>query len=595
MKILFLFQRYITGILLSVVCFSMNGFGQSTLTLNIDQAVNVIPKEMYGVLMERLARCVNGGLYVGKSSTILNINGMRTDIVRGFKEAGVGSILYPGGCAGNGYNWQPTNPSNDLGTDQYMELCDSVGCPPYLCGRPTAGDATSNLNWVTYINNNASHPNWVLKYFKIGNEVWGCGGSQTEATYRSNYTANYNVLNNPVNGKKLFLVAGTDLIGKNAWLDTMLKYNAAKIDGIEVHDYLYFPDTYPCITFTDDQYWDIVNRAGDGQMAPRITEIKRIMDKYDPGKRIKIMEDEWGDWLMDIGVDGWMQQITVMDALSTGITLHVLMQNSDRILVASLAQAINVIHSLFLTRQSDGVLVKTPAFYVYKMFIPHHTANAKHVPGTLTSEKITGGGKTMSVISSVASVDESGNLNVSFTNVDPANTKTVKVTINGGSSAYSVKTAQVVTGPAKNSYNDFGKAETVNIQTLSSSNYSLSGKTLSVTLPSKSISMVVLTPSPCVGPGCTGTIGTGETLQHAAPTFSVTARPNGALLVTSRSASKKPVTISLYNANGRSISTTLQEGSGILTLGNDYRSNGVFILKITGDGINLSKRVAMIR
>jgi alpha-L-arabinofuranosidase len=74
------------------------------------------------------------------------------------------------------------------------------------------------------------------------------------------------------------------------------------------------------------------------------------------------------------------------------------------------------------------------------------------------------------------------------------NSRTIQITLSGGKSAYDVTTAQVVTGPAKDSYNDFGKAETVNIQAFDPSKCSLSGKTLQVTLPPKSVAMVVLTP-----------------------------------------------------------------------------------------------------
>jgi alpha-L-arabinofuranosidase len=58
-----------------------------------------------------------------------------------------------------------------------------------------------------------------------------------------------------------------------------------------------------------------------------------------------------------------------------------------------------------------------------------------------------------------------------------------------------VSAAQVITGPAKDSYNDYAQTERVNIQTLGASNCSISGKTLQVTLPSKSVVMLVLTPT----------------------------------------------------------------------------------------------------
>ena len=58
-----------------------------------------------------------------------------------------------------------------------------------------------------------------------------------------------------------------------------------------------------------------------------------------------------------------------------------------------------------------------------------------------------------------------------------------------------MSTAQVITGPAKDCYNDFAKTETVNIQPLAASSCTISGTSLRVTLPSKSVVMLVLTPT----------------------------------------------------------------------------------------------------
>ena len=469
----------------------------NTLTVNADTAKDVVNSGIFGLLMERLGKNWNGGIFVGTSSSIANTNGMRNDVIDAFKEAGVGMIEWPGGCAAGSYNWSSNkNPSNDVGTDRYMQLCSLLGIPPIIAGPGTSAAAANNLAWVQYINNNTSHTDWTLNHFKIGNEVWGCGGNQDEATYEANYNANYAMLSTPVNGKKLNIIAGTDLIGRWPWLDTMLKNIGSKIDGIEIHDYIYHPDDIPNVGFTDAQYYNIVNAANKGQIGPRIDQIVTYLDKYDSAKRIKIYEDEWGDWLQNFTAsDDWLQQGTLMDAISSAETLHLFMQHADRYAMAGLAQGINVIHSLLLTRSSDSALVKTPTFYVFKMFLPHHRANAKWAPNTLTSENISGNGQTFPVLSAGSTVDDQGRINISLANVDLVNTRTIKVTVNSSKSAYAVTTAQVVTGPAKDSYNDYAVTEKVNIQALGGSSCSISGKTLQVTLPAKSVVMLVLTPS----------------------------------------------------------------------------------------------------
>ncbi len=472
------------------------GTAANTLAVNVDSAQQAIHKEIYGVLLERLGRGITGGLYVGTSSAIPNTNGMRNDIIQGFKDAGVGTIQWPGGCAANNYNWSPPNPASDMGTDRFMELCTLTGAEPYITGRPNASNAASNLQWLTYLNNNANHPEWNVKYFKVGNEVWGCGGNKTQATYQADYTANYNVLSAPINGKRPALVIGTDLIGNNAWLETMLKNIPTQFDGIEIHDYIYFPEDIPSVGFTDDQYYNVIHRANRGQIGPRIDQLRALLDKYDPDKRIKIYEGEWGDWLdaFNNSQDTWMQQITVMDAISSAEHLHLFMQNADRIKMAGMAQPINVIHSMFLTRQSDGVLVKTPVFYLWKMFLPHHTANAKWAPNTLVTETVKGNNTNIPVISAGTTVDDQGRVNISLANVDLTAERTVQITLSSGKASYSVASAQVVTGPAKDTYNDFGQAERVNIQPLPAASCGVSGKSVRVTLPAKSVTMLILTP-----------------------------------------------------------------------------------------------------
>ena len=216
------------------------------------------------------------------------------------------------------------------------------------------------------------------------------------------------------------------------------------------------PDDIPNVGFTDAQYYNVVNAANKGQIGPRIDQAVSYLDKYDAAKRIKIYEDEWGDWLQNFTAsDGWLQQGTLMDAISSAETLHLFMQHADRYAMAGLAQGINVIHSLLLTRSTDSALVKTPTFYVFKMFLPHHRSNAKWAPNTLTSENITRQRPDLPGAVRRHQVDDQGRVNISLANVDLVNTRTIKVTINSGKTAYAVTTAQVITGPAKDSYNDY--------------------------------------------------------------------------------------------------------------------------------------------
>ncbi|HTV18755.1 MAG TPA: alpha-L-arabinofuranosidase C-terminal domain-containing protein [Polyangiaceae bacterium] len=491
---------------------SIGGVAPNTLSVAVNEPATVIPKEIFGVLLEILGNNINNGIFVGPTSGIPNTRGIRNDIIEGFKEAGVGAMQWPGGCAANNYNWEPNlNPINTMGTDAFMELTQLVGAEPYLVGRPGDQFADSNRRWVEYINDNPEHPEWKLQYFKVGNEVWGCGGNLGHeaaglATYTTWYDANYAALSPPINGKDLFLVgatAGIWTVNPNTdnWLTLMSQPNGivARMDGIEIHDYLYFPDgsgtPIPNVGFSEDQYYNIVNRANAGQIAPRLRDIDSILDRSDPEGRVKVMLDEWGDWLVEFDPsDTWLQKGTLMDAISAGIHLNVFMEHADRVLMAGLAQSTNVIHSLFLTNTASGGtdLVKTPTFYVFKLYLPHHVNGATWVPHTLTSETLNGNGQSIAALSAGTTVDASGGVNVSLVNVDLVNSRTIDVTLDSEWAAYGVSSAQVITGAQKDTYNDFGQPEAVNIQPLDAAAVQACGRKVSVTIPAKSVAMLRL-------------------------------------------------------------------------------------------------------
>jgi alpha-N-arabinofuranosidase len=248
------------------------------------------------------------------------------------------------------------------------------------------------------------------------------------------------------------------------------------------------------VGFTDGQYYKIVDDANRGQVGPQIERAIQTLDRLDPNKTIKIYNDEWGNWLRPLNpaTDPWLQQNTVMDAVSAAESLHIFIAHADRLAMAGLSQGLNVLQSLMLTRNADDALVKTPTFYVFKMFLPHHRANAKSTPNTLNSETISANAKLFPVLSSTATVNDLGQINVSLVNVDLVNTREIGISLTSSYPGYVVRKAEVLTGPAKDSYNDFAEFPTVTIQTLPTENYQLCGKKLKVTVPSKSVVLLTL-------------------------------------------------------------------------------------------------------
>ena len=76
-------------VILSLLLFStVSLFAQekASIVLNVDQAKDVINKNIYGHFSEHLGHCIYGGYWVGEDSPIPNTRGIRNDVVEALKE-----------------------------------------------------------------------------------------------------------------------------------------------------------------------------------------------------------------------------------------------------------------------------------------------------------------------------------------------------------------------------------------------------------------------------------------------------------------------------------------------------------------------------
>ncbi len=100
------------------------------------------------------------------------------------------------------------------------------------------------------------------------------------------------------------------------------------------------------------------------------------MDRYDPDNTKGIVIDEWGNWFqVEPGTNpGFLyQQNTLRDAITAAIHLNIFNQHADRVIVANLAQVINVLQSVILTKEDQMIL--TPTYHVFRMFRVHQEAS----------------------------------------------------------------------------------------------------------------------------------------------------------------------------------------------------------------------------
>ncbi len=494
-------DNYSTWIFPVVVCFITAAFSQNNLTLSIDKAADTIRKDIYGALLEDWGRDIYGGLYVGTTSNIPNTNGMRNDIIRYLKEIDIGVLQFPGGCKAEVYHWKngigekSSRPggekTNGMGTDEYFQLCQLVGCAPFIQVNCKEGTPSEMKAWLNYIHTN--YPN-KLKYLGIGNEPWGgCYAGISVSDYITKwYNPFIAAIPEDFNGKIVRVIAAgyTDQSTTDfSWTETVLKNAVGKAEGLSWHYYTTMSWTEgekgSSINFTETDYYNILDRAY--AMEKQAKRVMEIMDRFDPEGTIGLQPDEWGAWYDQIPNMGQSyQQSTVRDALITAQHFNFFNNNCKRIRMSQSAQPVNVIHSLFLTHPTSGALIKTPTFYVYKLYVPHH--NSLLVPSTLTCGKV----KNLNVLTASASIDGSGRLHISIANIHATSQQSLSITLNGGN--YKDISGNIVTGPSITSYNDYNTDEKVNIQPFASSNYSLNVNTVNVNIPAHSVVMLELTP-----------------------------------------------------------------------------------------------------
>ncbi|TAH01703.1 MAG: alpha-N-arabinofuranosidase, partial [Sphingobacteriales bacterium] len=169
-------------------------------------------------------------------------------------------------------------------------------------------------------------------------------------------------------------------------------------------------------------------------------------------KKVALVVDEWGGWYeVEPGTNpGFLyQQNTMRDAMIAGVTLNIFHNHADRVRMANLAQAVNVLQAVILTNKEKMIL--TPTYHVMEMYNVHQ--DAVMLPLQLQSNDYVVGSEKLKAVSASASKDKNGVTHISLVNIDAA--KTQEVTVNLGSLKSSSVTGRILTSKNLQDYNSF--------------------------------------------------------------------------------------------------------------------------------------------
>ncbi|MDR2085942.1 MAG: alpha-N-arabinofuranosidase [Dysgonamonadaceae bacterium] len=489
---------------------------QNKLVVNADPVKTTISRHIYGHFSEHLGHCIYGGYWVGEDSPVPNTRGIRNDVVKALKEIQIPNLRWPGGCFADEYHWmdgigpRAQRPKmvnthwggvvedNSFGTHEFLDLCEQLGCEPYISGNLGSGSVEEMSKWVEYITfdgespmanlrrQNGRNEPWKVKFWGVGNESWGCGGNMTPDHYADLYRRYATYCRNYGDNRLYKIACGANEADYN-WTETVMKNVGGRMQGLSLHYYTIPTGNWgnkgSATRFDESEYFNTLARTLF--MEELLTKHSTIMDRYDPQKRIGLITDEWGIWTnVEPGTNpGFLyQQNTLRDAILAAVNLNIFNAHADRVKMANIAQTVNVLQALILTENEKMLL--TPTYWVYHLYKVHQDATL--LPLSLACNKYELNGKQLDAISASASKDNSGKIHITLVNIDPNKTQQIETELRG-TTATKVS-GKILTAGKINDYNSFDNPNTVEVTDFKGAK--LSGGKLNIALPAKSVVLI---------------------------------------------------------------------------------------------------------
>lgn len=493
------------------------------LTIHADRSGPIINRDIFGQFAEHLGHGIYDGVWVGRSSSIPNVRGIRSDVVKALRALKTPVVRWPGGCFAEEYHWrQGVGPvdkrsstinsnwgdaiePNTFGTDEFMDFVSQIGSEAYITVNVASGSPQEAAEWLDYMTAdkpttqekdreaNGHKAPYRVKYLGIGNESWGCGGAMTPDDYvehmkvyarfarnldpaQSGPLAMQRIAVGPDGAKQDY----TEAVMK-AWKDRVWSWS---IEGLSLHSYTTggWPPAYAATGFAEKDYATLVKETLG--MEAMIANTTAIMDRYDPNKQVGLIVDEWGTWLAPTAGTNpgfLVQQNSLRDAVIAALNLDIFARHADRVRMTNIAQMINVLQAMIVT---DGPrMLLTPTYYVYRMYAPFQ--DAQLISTTFEPGVYGQGALAMARVDAIAARDKRGGVWLAVTNIDPNRPADISVAIEGVK-ARSV-TGEVLTADRVDAVNTFEKPDVVEPRPITAQAV---GGRIQLHLPPKSVTVV---------------------------------------------------------------------------------------------------------
>jgi alpha-N-arabinofuranosidase len=482
---------------------------QETASMQIaDTGHTIINRNIYGQFAEHLGRCIYDGIY--KDGKI------RMDVVDALKKIQVPLLRWPGGCFADQYHWRDgigdkkTRPEtvntqwgmvtedNSFGTTEFMQLCKLIGCEPYVAGNMGTGSPQEMKDWIEYLNfsgkstladlrqaNGQIEP-YHVKFWGVGNESWGCGGRMTPEDYANKYREFAAFCKSYPGSPLQKMVSGANADDYHWTQVVMSNIPLYLMQGIGVHYYTLVDNEWghtSATSFNEHGYFRGMKNAL--AIENIINNHTAIMDKYDPKKQVMLAVDEWGISLAPepgTNPDFLYQQNSMRDALIAASTLNIFNNHCDRVRMANLAQAVNVLQALILTKGNQMLL--TPTYHVFDLYKVHQ--DATWLPIKIQTPNYNYQYQSIPAVNVSASKDAKGAVHVSLVNLDPH--QSIGLTASLRLTGAKTVVGQILTAAKFNDINTFEQPDKIKIAPFNDAK--IKDEKLTIVLPPLSVVML---------------------------------------------------------------------------------------------------------
>lgn len=369
---------------------------QAKCIVDKDYIIGDVDPKLFGSFIEHLGRAVYTGIYE-PGHPLADGQGFRKDVLELVRQLDVPIVRYPGGNFVSGYNWtdgigpKKDRPrrldyawlsveTNEVGIDEFVDWCkkaDTQVMAAVNLGTGTPQDAgymieycnhPSGTYWSDLRRKNGHQQPYNIKTWCLGNEMDGpwqtCGLTAEEYGRKARETAKIMRWIDPT---VELVVCGSS----SPWMPTYPEWDRVARENTYEHvDYISLHRYYENEGCIEDFLASFVDMNDFIKTVASTADY--VKAKTRSKKMLKLSFDEWNVWYIkkqtrfpwEMAPPILEDIYSLLDALVFGGMLCTLLNNSDRVKIACLAQLVNVIAPIYT--QKGGMAIKQAIFYPFQ-------------------------------------------------------------------------------------------------------------------------------------------------------------------------------------------------------------------------------------